>query len=108
MLHGFLHRGPGVEKELRVGLPREDEITPNQKYILAVQILPVTRILPAELVDLYKRILIGHPQIMRDRALRLAYAESKLPSSFRLPLPSHLLRYVLRHRGSKLTHHLLV
>src|SRR5437868_12857500 len=96
MLHGFLHRGPGVEKELRVGLPREDEITPNQKHVLAVQILPVTRILPAELVDLYKRILIGHPQFIRDPALRLAYAKSKWPSSSLLQLPPLLLRNVLR------------
>jgi fructose-1,6-bisphosphatase II len=51
VVHGFFHCGPGIREKLFVLAPGEHVIAIDHQHELAVEVLPIIRVLPAELIN---------------------------------------------------------
>ncbi len=104
----FLNRRPGITQKFLVLASCQHIVAVNHQHKFRIQIFPAVGVLPTELVDLKKRILCRHSQIVRYCAFRLALPKRQLTSVQRFPDPHHSFIQIARYGIRKRPHHLLV
>ena len=108
MFERLLNCRPCVAQESLILLSGEDIIAVEHQNKLAVQIFPVTGVLPTELVWLHKWIFLRHAEIVRHRSLRLAHTELQRLGMLCLPIPEIFVGQVLGNGVSKLAKFLFI
>src|SRR5258708_10930077 len=104
---GFYRRPCLAEKWVRGG-PCQGAIQKNPPAKFGIEIFPVIGILPARLVDGYKRIAFRNAKIVRHGADLLALMGDRLAGLLCLPYPQSVFRPLLGYGVSKFPEYLFI